>query len=372
MEAAIAQEIAARKLDWPAGPAAPAAVEAIYCAGEGVEEAPPEQLDRLLQAIRAAWPADAPPEITLEWTAATLPAPARIQELCAIGLTRLNFVCAQLSLQEMASFLAEQKAAIAGLRQAGLPALDLHLYYGHEQGPRQGLEQLLKAAIAREPDQIMLETPEEPALAFEELERQYNKARQVLADAGYAQQDLVHFARAGSSRFMQTFAARSATLGLGPGAHSYDGHLQSWGNTPDASVYQAQPARAYNGPGGFSETLDEQGAMNEALLVGLRHPDGVATAPIQALCTAQTWKEYKKTLKNFCQEGLAWWQNGRFGFYPAYWLRTEAYALDLMLPESAVGIDDEEDEELLADIRRFMEQEDPEAGDRSSGQERPS
>ena len=102
----------------------------------------------------------------------------------------------------------------------------------------------------------------------EEVVRQYHAIHDALAAQGFAQYEVSNYARPGyRSLHNSRYWNRIPYLGLGPGAHSFDGQRRRW-NNPDGTV--------------GSETLTAADAYNERLMTALRTSDGLAAADVPA------------------------------------------------------------------------------------------
>lgn len=97
---------------------------------------------------------------------------------------------------------------------------------------------------------------------------------QVMADKGYHHYEVSNFARIGhESQHNLKYWRRQPYLGLGPAAHSFDG-AQRWANV--SSVRQWASALSSGAEArAFTETVDDQGARLEQIMLGLRLTEGV-------------------------------------------------------------------------------------------------
>lgn len=111
-------------------------------------------------------------------------------------------------------------------------------------------------ALARQVEQGRVVLPGE-----EEVVRQYHAVCKQLENAGFHQYEVSNFARPGcESRHNSRYWDRTPYLGLGPGAHSFDGRCRRW-NKPDGSVEE--------------EILTEADAYNEMVMTSLRTTRGL-------------------------------------------------------------------------------------------------
>ena len=95
----------------------------------------------------------------------------------------------------------------------------------------------------------------------EEVVLQYHTLHDALEEAGFRQYEVSNYARPGfESRHNSRYWDRTPYLGLGPGAHSFDGKRRMW-NNPDGTVGE--------------EPLTEADAYNEMLMTALRTTRGL-------------------------------------------------------------------------------------------------
>lgn len=100
----------------------------------------------------------------------------------------------------------------------------------------------------------------------EEVVRQYHFLCQQFRTAGFHQYEVSNFARPGfASKHNSRYWNRTPYLGLGPGAHSFDGFRRRW-NKPDGTFEE--------------ETLTEVDAFNELLMTSLRTTRGLSLAMV--------------------------------------------------------------------------------------------
>ena len=94
--------------------------------------------------------------------------------------------------------------------------------------------------------------------------------RNKLRASGFEQYEISNYARTGyESRHNSSYWDGSPYLGLGPGAHSFDGQCQRWWNEPNLAAYLIGQC-----PTG-QETLSSDDRYNEHVMLGLRTARGV-------------------------------------------------------------------------------------------------
>ncbi len=94
--------------------------------------------------------------------------------------------------------------------------------------------------------------------------------RHKLNEAGYIQYEISNFALPGfASKHNSSYWNSSPYLGLGPGAHSYDGHNHRWWNEPDLDAYLKGQQKI------GEEFLSELDLYNERIMLSLRTRIGI-------------------------------------------------------------------------------------------------
>lgn len=102
--------------------------------------------------------------------------------------------------------------------------------------------------------------------------RQYFLLQDILEDSGFEQYEISNFCRPGFfSRHNSAYWNREPYLGLGPGAHSFDGDRHRSWNADDLSRWlECAPKEG--------ETLNDADIYNEKVMLGLRTSAGVDAA----------------------------------------------------------------------------------------------
>lgn len=120
---------------------------------------------------------------------------------------------------------------------------------------------------------------------------QYALLQQRLTAAGYEQYEVSNFSLPGRRALHNSgYWDRSPYIGLGPGAHSFDGDRRRWWNAPDLDRYIA----AFGGGSAYSdcavssvvseETLTDEDVLTETIMLGLRTLDGLPLDVLVAMC----------------------------------------------------------------------------------------
>jgi oxygen-independent coproporphyrinogen-3 oxidase len=291
-------------------PAAPA-VTSVFVGGGTPTLLPTGDLARVLERLRALLPHAPGAEVTVEANPETVDREVA-EGLAAAGVTRVSMgaqsfddrVLAALGRTHGAARVAE---ALADLRAAGVPAVNLDLIYGCPGEDDASWAATLAAAVGLGPEHLSAYALGiEPATRFgrlvaagrmtppddDLLADRYETACAALAAAGYAHYEVSNWARgrvgaagpwlpAHASRHNLTYWRRGRYLGLGAGAHEFDGATRRW-NLAGVPAYLAA-VRAGRRPSAGQERLGTGQARFEALALRLRTADGLDPAEARAL-----------------------------------------------------------------------------------------
>ena len=116
---------------------------------------------------------------------------------------------------------------------------------------------------------------------------------------GYEHYEVSNFAKHGfRSLHNSAYWTRTAYIGLGAGAHSYDGNRTRRANLCDLGRYMAAPAEAYT-----TERLTDRDLYNERVMLALRTKEGLPAEELRQECKAAT--------DNYISRGLLAEADGR-------------------------------------------------------------
>ena len=180
---------------------------------------------------------------------------------------------------------AKPQEAVRLLREAGINNISLDLMYGLPSQTIDSWEKSIDGIIALKPEHIsayclsieegtLLQKlikegklrPAEEELCLEMAEL----LRKKLKDAGYIQYEISNYSKKGfESKHNSNYWNGMPYLGLGPGAHSYDGERRRMWNVGNLDNY-LNGIREEDG-----ETLNEDDLFNEKVMLGLRTKNGV-------------------------------------------------------------------------------------------------
>jgi len=175
--------------------------------------------------------------------------------------------------------------AVKLLREAGIKNISLDLMYGLPTQTIQTWEESIDGIIALQPEHISAY-----CLSIEEGTRLYKLVdkgklspaeeelclemadllRKKLKASGYVQYEISNYAKPGyESKHNSSYWDRTPYLGLGPGAHSYDGkYTREWN---EGNLESYLNGKRIHG----KETLSEDDIFKETVMLGLRTNKGV-------------------------------------------------------------------------------------------------
>lgn len=253
-----------------------------------------------------------PDDVTEEWTDALVETPVN---RVSMGVQSLNDD--MLKLLRRRHTAAQALEAIALLRNKGFGNLSLDLMYGL---PGQSLEEwerdvrgiiavgaphLSAYALQVEEGTLLYRNLEEGINVLpdeEETVAMYESLMRLTAAAGLEHYEISNFARPGfRAQHNSGYWIGKPYVGLGPGAHSYDGEKVRRCNTPDLELYCEAGGTYFE-----QEILNDEERYNEMVLTRLRTSDGLEIALLKE-------NERKHTLnvaKRHIESGVMSMKNG--------------------------------------------------------------
>lgn len=266
-------------------------VSTIYFGGGTPSVLPVTELKKILDAVYLNFEISNDPEITLEANPEDL-TPDYLTALSQIPVNRLSigiqsFRDEHLEWMNRAHTGQQALDAVRNAKAAGFNNITIDLIYGFEALSddewKENLESLRKENIPHfssycltiEPGTVFghqlkkgqIKLPEEKG------ERHFRILQQFCIDNGYEQYEISNFCRDKTySRHNSSYWSGASYLGIGPGAHSFNGTERCW-NVRNNAVYMNNIEKGIS----FSEAeiLSPENRFNEKVMVGLRTAKGI-------------------------------------------------------------------------------------------------
>jgi oxygen-independent coproporphyrinogen III oxidase len=246
----------------------------------------------------------AAPEITLEADPETITL-EKVRAWIAAGFNRISLGVQSFADRELQAAgrmhrRADIFAAPRMLREAGFRNISMDLIAGLAQQTRESWKESVARILEIRPEHIsiyLLEIDEGSRLGKESLAggsrysaeaipsddamvESYESACARLGDAGYEHYEISNWSLPGlRSRHNLKYWRREPYLGLGAGAHSFDG-ARRWSNVHDSAKYVACIEGGI-APREQIEPVTAQQALDEELFLGLRQLEGIDLARVE-------------------------------------------------------------------------------------------
>ncbi|MES1243037.1 MAG: radical SAM family heme chaperone HemW [Acidobacteriota bacterium] len=279
---------------WSSGSEPFRGIDTVYFGGGTPSALAPEQLGRILEAIRTGLPLADDAWIFLEANPEDV-TPDSVRAWRELGVRTLSLGIQSFDAGALA-FLGrrhspeEARWSVELARAAGFHTVAFDLIYGLPGQTVEDWRRTLETAVALEPDHLscyqltihegtpfgfrlargkMTEAPEETQADLFLLTHAF------LREAGLPGYEVSNFARSPEhrSRHNQKYWDHTPYLGLGPSAHSFSGNRRWW-NERKIKPYEAR-IDASERPVAGSEELTAEDLALEALMLGLRTAEGV-------------------------------------------------------------------------------------------------
>ncbi len=161
-----------------------------------------------------------------------------------------------------------------------------------------------------EPDTILdrqlamgrLQLPDEEVLVEE-----YNMLSGWCSANGFEQYEVSNYSKPGfRSRHNSRYWNRTPYIGVGAGAHSFDGSRRRW-NVSDAELYSMSEQVPYE-----EELLTSEDSFNEYVMTALRTSEGLDKSILRTMLTGKDLRQVESLLGGFVDAGLLTETPGRF------------------------------------------------------------
>lgn len=272
-------------------------IKTVYFGGGTPSILPLNELERIVKALHDNFDLSQVEEMTLEANPENLTT-EYLHGLSLMGFNRLSIGVQSLDddilrLIGRRHTAAQALAAVGNAHDAGFQNISVDFIYGLPEEFQfsffnfQFITHISAYALTVEPGTALAAQVEQGRVVLpdeEEVVRQYYALHQQLVSEGFGQYEVSNYARPGfESRHNSRYWDRTPYLGLGPGAHSFDGRCRRW-NISDVEGYNnvLKDAKDIKDLKGFfqQETLTEADAVNELLMTALRTTRGLALAQL--------------------------------------------------------------------------------------------
>ena len=169
-----------------------------------------------------------------------------------------------------------------------------------------------------------------PDVEEEQSARQFEMLLAHLQAANYEQYEISNFAKAGRyALHNSSYWLGAHYLGLGPSAHSFNGHSRQWNIAHNAQYLKAiQEARIPT----EVEILSTAQRYNEYIMTSLRTVWGTDTTQLAEIDAAQS-KDFLQASQNYIKQGLLLQEGQRFRLSDQGKLLADRIAMELFMEE---------------------------------------
>lgn len=325
-------------------------IDTIYFGGGTPSLLSKQQLERIMSRIRNNFKLNKSVEITLEANPEDLTA-AKCNELIQLGINRLSigvqtFDDEQLLWMNRAHAADQVTLGFNAARAAGFSNISLDLIYAF---PNVGIEHWkndLSRIVQLDPEHISLYglTIEDRTvfgnwekkgklaqIEDDEAARQYLFAIEFLTNSGYLHYEVSNFGKEGfHSHHNHSYWSGVPYLGVGPGAHSFNGSSRTM-NIRNNPTY----IKAINEGTPYAETevLSTTQLLNERILTSLRTSRGLSFDEINTRFKVDLRKEFESLLDELVKLDMVILEDEHLRLQPNGFLVADEIALRMFFPE---------------------------------------
>ena len=299
------------------------AFDTIYFGGGTPSMLSPDQVERILTAVRHRFPIDGSTEVTMEMNPGTV----SIETLKAfrkLGINRASFGAQSFDDHELARLgrshsVADTLKTFSDLRTAGFENVSFDLIAGLPGQTLSRWRQNVAQALSLAPEHLsfyLLEVHEGTPLA-EHIRKgiqpvpdddlagvMYEDMLTQALDHGYEHYEISNLALPGfRSRHNTKYWTAAPYVGFGCSAHSFDGKNRRWSNERDVRRYvELIDKRA--SPVIDDQVMSDSAVRSEAVFLGLRVMSGINLKDYRELFGIDLAEQYDEDLTRFTEAGL--------------------------------------------------------------------
>ena len=302
-------------------------VDTVYFGGGTPPLLGVERLRRIVRSLHRCFGAQSGGEFTIEVT----PGSADIQFLAqamSMGMNRLSIGAQTFEDQELRAVgrlhsAADTRQLVWRARSVGFENISVDLVAGLPHQTPESWQRNLEAVLRLKPQHISLylfEIDEKSRLGREVRQRgtryhapavpgeefmadAYEIGREVLGREGYIQYEISNFALSGyESRHNLKYWQLAPYVGLGAGAHSFDG-MNRWANEGEARLYIDRLAGMRSPIAGVRKLSPEE-QLEEFFFLGLRQVEGVSLDLARKRWGKDLVSRWQGRIETLTQDGL--------------------------------------------------------------------
>lgn len=269
-------------------------IRTIYFGGGTPSLVAPHEIERLIEHARDIFDCSAVEEITIEVNPDDI-TPKYVAELRKTSINRISIGVQSLD-GEVLRFMGRRhsatqaKEAVKMLQEAGYNNISVDIIFGIEKFDTQTLDTTLQGVLEMDVQHIsayhltiegntrfarMLNRKEIEETSEERSEAEFLQIHNRLTKAGFEHYEVSNYALQGyRSKHNSSYWHNVEYLGIGPGAHSYNGVIRRWCEQDVADYIEN---REY-----ASESLSEQELLNEYVMTSLRCAEGLSLSHIES------------------------------------------------------------------------------------------
>lgn len=307
-------EMMHRELDEQQGFLTDRAIRTIYFGGGTPSLLHPSEIERLIEHSRQIFDCSAVEEITIEVNPDDI-TDDYVSALRQTSVNRISMGIQSLN-DECLQFMGRRHnaagavSAVNRLRRAGFDNISVDVIFG-VPGFEENLESTLTEVLKLNVEHISAyHLTIEPATRFGKMlakgdisqvseqrsEDEFLTVHQRFTEAGFEHYEVSNFAKPSRrSRHNSSYWTGTQYLGIGPGAHSFNGTTRRW---CDQDVKEYCQAVEYG-----SETLSAIDRLNEYIMVSLRRVEGIDLETISSHWSREDAERIERAAEPFLESG---------------------------------------------------------------------
>ncbi len=296
-------------------------LETIYFGGGTPSVLSPNQLNRILSKVHNHYTITNNVEVTFEANPEDLTL-EYCKELKSVGINRLSvglqsFIADDLSFMNRSHDLNQARTALQHVRLANIDQLCTDLMFGLINSNMNQWQNNLSELVKYEPDHISCyNLTIEEQTAFHKWNRQgkikileetlqfdqFIQAHEFLTGQGYDHYEISNFSLPGCrSRHNSAYWDHAKYLGVGPGAHSFDGTTRSWNPSNNQKYLRSIEEGTLTKE---QEVLSDQNLYNETIMLCLRQAKGIKVSEVSTTFDNRIMQHFKLQADKLIMQGL--------------------------------------------------------------------